>query len=384
MTWPFSALYSSMSVYSNLKTKGLWIWQKFVVTFINTCFAVMLILPLIALVVVLFARIWLLWIAIALSPFIVLINVFSDVFKLPDSLNKYLNFWELIKLLLAPVLISFAVWMSLVFMKTLQNAIWTWPTDAAPTADQQKFQTNMSKITWMTVKEWEIDYLWFIKIKMDSALLNFSRLLTMLFWLWVTWFILFWAIKQTAVWKDVWQKLQDLWETALSTTPIIPIGKNWLSWSWIKSMPDQVFQTYSTGWKARSDAWLKAVLGDDSWASNYDKQMKAFFDNENTSFDEAFGLSDADYANTWEMIKRMNIVVGHTWWDSKVAFIWPAYNKMLESAKTKADMESIVNHLNSSTWVTSNKWVTDKIAASYKKWNETYQLTLNNWKYELK
>jgi hypothetical protein len=50
-----------------------------------------------------------LWIAIALSPFLVLVNVFEGVFSLPDSLKKYISFDQLIKLLLAPVLISFAV-----------------------------------------------------------------------------------------------------------------------------------------------------------------------------------------------------------------------------------------------------------------------------------
>ncbi|MBR2158149.1 hypothetical protein IJ913_01810 [bacterium] len=47
--------------------------------------------------------------AIALSPFLVLANVFDGIIKIPDSLSKYLSLSELIKLLLAPVLISFAV-----------------------------------------------------------------------------------------------------------------------------------------------------------------------------------------------------------------------------------------------------------------------------------
>jgi hypothetical protein len=50
-----------------------------------------------------------LWLAIALSPFLVLVYVFDGVFSLPDNLKDYLSFDQLIKLLLAPVLISFAV-----------------------------------------------------------------------------------------------------------------------------------------------------------------------------------------------------------------------------------------------------------------------------------
>lgn len=79
-------------------------------------------LPLLALVIVLFARIAILWIAIATSPFIVLINVFDGVFSkgiLPSRLEPK----ELIKLLLAPVLVSFAVSIALIFMTSLKNTI---------------------------------------------------------------------------------------------------------------------------------------------------------------------------------------------------------------------------------------------------------------------
>ena len=383
MTWPFSSLYSSMAVYSNLKTGNLWLWQKFVVTFINTCFAVMLILPLVALVVVLFARIWLLWMAIALSPFLVLVNLFKDVFKLPKDIDKYLNFWELIKLLLAPVLISFAVWMSLVFMKTLQTAIPT-VSGGDPTPEQKQVQDNMSKVTWLTFDKWDIDYLWFIKIKIDNALVNFSWILTMFFWLWVTWFILFWAIKRTAVWKDIWQNLQDLWETALSTTPIIPIGKDWLSWRWLKNMDDQLYQNYKQIWKDRDDKSVKQLLG--SWWSDYSKAVDLFFNNDDATVESAFGLKDsaAAFANTGEMIKRMSSIIDHGWWEKKADQIWSAYVRMLQSAKTESDIKSIIDHLNSK-WVTTKKWITDKIwIPSFTINNKDYKLTLENGQYELK
>lgn len=79
-------------------------------------------LPLLALVIVLFARIAVLWVAIALSPFIVLINVFGSLFS-KDVLPSRLSPQELIKLLVAPVLISFAVSVSLVFMTALKSTI---------------------------------------------------------------------------------------------------------------------------------------------------------------------------------------------------------------------------------------------------------------------
>ena len=75
-------------------------------------------------VIVLFARIAVLWLAIATSPFIVLINVFDGVFG-KDILPSWLTPKELIKLLMAPVLVSFAVSISLVFMIALKHTIRT-------------------------------------------------------------------------------------------------------------------------------------------------------------------------------------------------------------------------------------------------------------------
>ena len=61
-------------------------WQLFILALINTGFSVLLILPLIALVVVLFARVGILWIAIALSPFIALLKIFGGK-ALPEWLS---------------------------------------------------------------------------------------------------------------------------------------------------------------------------------------------------------------------------------------------------------------------------------------------------------
>lgn len=82
----------------------------------------LLVLPLLALVIVLFGRVAVLWVAIVASPFIVLLKVFDRVFS-KDMLPSWLAPGELIKLLLAPVLVSFAVSISLVFMTALKHTI---------------------------------------------------------------------------------------------------------------------------------------------------------------------------------------------------------------------------------------------------------------------
>jgi hypothetical protein len=55
---------------------SLGVKQQLISAVINVVFLLAMLLPLIAMVVVLFWRVFLLWLAIALSPLIVLVNVF--------------------------------------------------------------------------------------------------------------------------------------------------------------------------------------------------------------------------------------------------------------------------------------------------------------------
>lgn len=370
MTWPFTALYSSLSVYSNLQTWDKWLWQKFVITFVNLCFSALLVLPLLSLVVVLFARIWLLWIAIALSPFIFLIKVFDGAFQLPKSLEEYLNFDELIKLLLAPVFISLAVWISLIFMTVLKNSVWVWtdhPDAYLSETNTAEFKKNIADISWIEISWTDLNLLWFIKIKLDSTMLNISWLLTMFFWLWVTWFLLFFAIKQTKVWESIWNSLQQLWETFLKTTPIIPIGKNWLSLSWLSNAPTQILNEVQNRRNTADNNKLKALL--DFNGSDYKKQWSAFVRNADVSFDEAFKINAGDYSNTSEMLKRMDSVYSTgSWWNKTTQLAW-TYKSMITSATNRDDLDKIIKHLNDK-W--DNKIELDEV--SRKIWDVDYKV----------
>ena len=381
MTWPFASLYSSMATYSNLDINGkkLWIWQEFVVSLINILFSAMLILPLAALVIVLFLRIWLLWITIALSPFLILIYVFWDVFKdvvgKVDFINKYLGLEELIKLLLMPVVVSFAVWISLVFMRTLQNSIWTWVWDMVIEWEETKqVEKNISDITGMHYGSWNLDVLWFVRIKMNSALLNLSWILTMFFWLWVTWFLLFWAIKRTKIWDSVWGSLQDFWKKAFLTTPIIPIWKNWLSLQALSDAPNELLSTVSNRMEGDSRKNLEALLwtnknwkwdtgwnAGQTWGWNtvdYSGNIATFYGDGWWDFDAAFGLKPQDkvsyestYANTEDMIWKIGALYAATpdekWksinLDDKM---WSVYKWMIDNAKSKDALDKIVADMN--------------------------------------
>ena len=370
MTWPFAALYSSMSVYSHLKVKDKWIWQKFIITLVNTCFAGLLILPLISLVVVLFARIWLLWMAIALSPFLVLANVFDGIIKIPDSLSKYLSLSELIKLLLAPVLISFAVWLSLVFMTVLKDSVWIWTVEDSAylwSGEAQKFYTNLNNISGIEMSSSDMDLFWFIKIKLDSTLLNISWIITMFFWLWITWFLLFWAIKQTKIWEYVWWNLQNLWETFLKTTPIIPVWKHWLSINWLMDAPEDIYKWVTKDLLSNDKAKLESLL--DWWKTDNEKRWSSFVKQKSLSFNDAFSIQDTDYWNTDAMLSRMNNVYKANGRETRSNDMAQVYWEMIKNAGDRASLEKIVDQIN-------KKW-NSKIniaEGTHKIWDEEYKI----------
>ena len=376
MTWPFAALYSSMSVYSNLNTEGRWLWQKFVITFVNVCFWLLLVIPLCAMVIVLFARIWLLWLAIALSPFLVLVYVFDGVFSLPDNLKDYLSFDQLIKLLLAPVLISFAVWVSLIFMTVLKNSVWIWTADenayltGGALLDEKQttdFYKNLSEVSGAEFSWSNMDLLWFIRVKLDSTMLNVSWLLTMFFWLWITWFLLFWAIKQTTIWANIWWKLQGLWETFLSTTPIIPVGKGWLSWSWLKNAPGQIYGELYSDMRKNDTKKLNSLL---DWTNTSDeKRWRSYVKKSSLTFNDAFEIDNNAYSDTSAMLSRLDAVYGAWSWASKSDEITGVYKTMIWKADTKEQLEQIVKHVN-------EKW-NKKIeigGINQKIWETNYQI----------
>ena len=69
------ALYGNMISFAKLND-SLGVKQQLISAVINVVFLLAMLLPLIAMVIVLFWRVFLLWLAIALSPLIVLVNVF--------------------------------------------------------------------------------------------------------------------------------------------------------------------------------------------------------------------------------------------------------------------------------------------------------------------
>ncbi len=342
MTGPFSALYSNLSLFSSFDSvpSWLWLWQKFIVMAINIVFAVLLLLPLVALVLVLFARIWILWLLIALSPFFVILKVFSQTFDIKLSFSIKTS--DLIRVLLAPVLISFAVSLSLVFMSTLKNAVWRYDAEA---------KLNLQNLTWITEEKWGYSILWFIKIKMDTALQDLSWILMMVFWLWVTWFLLFWAIKSCwEYWAKIGWRLEWFWKDTLKNMPLIPLP--WwgaLTYKSLVDAPTEISNSITRELTSKSDESLKKLLWTippekkwkaDTWDAWNDERITKFIAG-NGSFMETFGYNTS--SNPSQVMSMYESVISHEWWewvkDKILKEINESYMSKYMNGKSWSDLE---------------------------------------------
>jgi hypothetical protein len=102
---------------------------------IKTAVAIALFFPLLALAVVLIARVGLLRLFIVASPFIIIKESFKDFIKI-DKLDEYLNIKSVMGIIFAPVVTVAALSLSLIFMTTLINGF---------KSDNQQISQSMSQ-----------------------------------------------------------------------------------------------------------------------------------------------------------------------------------------------------------------------------------------------
>ena len=276
-TGPFISLYSSLINYSYLTSNGSTM-TKMIEMFLNALFAVVLLLPLLWVAIVLFARVAILWIVIATSPALVLIEVFKDLLGKGLSWSSFWKHFEvknIVKLLFAPVLITFALGVSIVFMTALKNTLWT-PDELKPR--EVIDNDRLYDVTGLKMEEdGSVSLLWFIKIQRDAASVSLSWIITMLFGIAITWFLLFWAIKQNSIWETIWNTLQSFWEKTLWTIPILPTPHGGVGfWALSSDKLNQYTSKLSSKIRARDEATLNKLFPDESFWK--DDSTKPSFD----------------------------------------------------------------------------------------------------------
>ena len=236
--WPLITIYSSTLNFGQLIESDWWgdkltfgIVLKFM---IKTFMGIMLILPILALAIIMLARIWILWIVIALTPMIIIDQIFE--FKIFDKM-EYLKIENIIKLIFAPVLIVFGLSIALIFMSTLSNIL---------KSNQSLQKEDTLKWLWITQSqnksEWDcysVLWTWTFcnKLNMGWWLDNISYLLINIFGIAIMWSLLFRTISQTwNIGKKIWETIKKWWEKLAWEMPIVPIGwwvwMNQIIWAW--------------------------------------------------------------------------------------------------------------------------------------------------------
>ena len=262
-TWPFMALYGNMISFAHIN-ESLSLKQQFMSLVLNTLFLVMLFLPLLMIVAVLFWRIFQLWLAIALSPLIVLMKFFWDMFW---GLAKSLDIFDLDKLkslLLAPVFIGFALSISLMFMTILKTSIHPGELQAAKIAANQEITSLTGMKCWEESDKYTCDLMGFIKITFSSAVIDLYSLLIGLFGVALSWILLFWAIKQTSFGKEWGEKIQKLGEDYLRTMPIIPVNWTNVGLSAITKTPNKILEKQIDEFTRQRHSDTAFLLGDET------------------------------------------------------------------------------------------------------------------------
>jgi len=235
---PFVTLYSSLLEYGEFIN---WIWSTSTVgwlfsVLLNTFFVVVLFIPVAILMVLLIIRVWMLWIVIAISPIIVLIRFFgnengplkglanNDIFKKFSMAN-------IAKQIFAPVLVVFAISMSIVFLTAIAG---TMPKEEnasqeANTPLLDAFGISKENCDDQNKNKCDYNILGLVSIKIDAQANNyhkdiFVRCLLELLSTWIVRFFLKFAIEFMS---ETWKKLMKSSSDLVKNIPIIPLPSGW-------------------------------------------------------------------------------------------------------------------------------------------------------------
>ena len=217
--WVFSSLYSSlMYAWMDLNftaTSDGWLYVKLLNSFLSLWHMLAISIPLVVMLIVFLIRIGILWMAIVLSPMIVLLKVFELDKKIDkESILSYITFENLIPLVFSPAIICFAVSMSTVLVRIINTLNW----------NNMGANDDLSNFLW-----------WLIKLNIGWISVGIWKLVCSVMCIAITWFLLWAAVKSSLPkWSKLWKQLEN-WkkdtEGLLWSIPIVPIPwKNTMMW----------------------------------------------------------------------------------------------------------------------------------------------------------
>ena len=219
---PLVTIYSSLLNFAQLTdtnvTSASWTSGIFI---IKSLVAIALFFPLIALALVLIARIGVLRLYIVASPFIIL----KESFKLKmGSLDSYLSVKSVIWIIFAPVVTVAALSISLIFMTALVKGFSSTDTNSAihealgiQSIDARYTGNDAISFEWIASLE-------FSKLPRGQAMDRFSWLRVNFFAIGLMRLIFFAAMKSNELGKSIGGQVEKVGENIFRTMPILPIG----------------------------------------------------------------------------------------------------------------------------------------------------------------
>lgn len=269
---PLVTIYSSLLHFTQLTSANItsvsgtsWIF------IIKSLVAVALFFPLIALALVLIARIGVLWLYIVASPFIIL----KESFKIKMwGLDNYLSVKSVLWIIFAPVITVAALSISLIFMTALVD--WFDSQNNTTVIDQvlgieklgdAKLGNDAVSFWWMAQLEFsKLDWWW----TMDW----FSWLMINFFAIGLMWMIFFAALKSNELGKSVGGKVEDIWTNVFKTLPILPIGTEgkWVgigsAAKVVSNIPNDYINRLTTSQESQVKTWMDDKTGSGSTSSS--------------------------------------------------------------------------------------------------------------------
>lgn len=340
--WPLITIYSSLLDIQSFA--DIWSHTSYVEDFISLVFkllfSLVLIAPLAWMAVVLVVRIWILWVVIAAAPVLILIWVFGDMlWWLSKALPKQLSVWNIIQLVFAPVIITLAISLSLIFINAISGI------NKSSVQRSEVFES-----LWIQESKTEkntYSILWLVDIQLNTKLVNqwlddFAYFITLLFATGIIRFFLAAAIKLCGtIWETMTDKWIWLWKDSklknfLTTVPIIPLpGWRWKVWIW--AMHDIVGRVVDDTISANRDMSMKNL--EENFPSLVSHGEKIAPEKAQTIMDtEIIPAIQRDPTITYESLsnqQRRALNTLYNWRESGKA----EFDKLLSITKTGAELK---------------------------------------------
>ena len=334
--WVFSALYSSLLNAGNVfRAHDTWIYVSLLSKILSFCHTLAVGIPLIAMLLVFVMRIGIIWMAIILSPAIILLSVFkvgneSMLNKLckNNKVLKYLTIENLIWIIFSPAVICFAVSISTVLVRIIN------------TVTAEHIMTEKTSVLW-----------WLIELNLGWLRVDLWKLICSVIWVAISWFLIRSAIRASELWKSdliSWQNgdkwLKALVWSALWSIPIVPIPKvgGWIDFVWTRT----AFWSSSSWQQSIFTQWSRNLMNE---YNNQDMDaVSALFNSKGrgqTSQEAAANQLSA--YTSWLIGKSIADITAWDWWEMVISiWEWNSKQKRVFNDFNNWEKEKIIQAIN--------------------------------------